>query len=129
MLVCLGGRHPHPTHVDDALRIAHHERAHLQVEEAAVLHGQVMGARNAHRTRLGVQAGRKRAQRVDPATDAMLGLEHDRIVALPLQLVRGHEPGHAGADDQDSLASAGPVLQAFAGHGEDVGPNRRLIGR
>ena len=65
------------------------------------------------------------AQRVDAAADPVLRLEHDRLVALPAQLIRGDEAGHAGADDDDPLALARSTLQPLFGDRHEVFRHRR----
>ena len=92
-----------PADVHQALRVAHHERPQRQPELLAVRQGQVVRARDPHGAGLGVEARREGAQRVDPAADAVLRLEHDDVVALPLQLVRGHQAGEPGTDDHHPL--------------------------
>ena len=78
----LGVGHALAVDEDERLGIAHHERPHLQAEQLAVGERQVVHARDAHRARLGVQPRRKVADRLDPAADAMLCLEDERVVAL-----------------------------------------------
>lgn len=65
-----------------------------------------MGARDAHAAGFRVQAGREVAKRVDPATDPVLALEDDDVVALTLQLERGDEAGQPRPDDDDAFAVA-----------------------
>ncbi len=71
---------------------------------------------DAHGAGLGIQAWRKRPQGVNAAADAVLGLEHDDLVALPFELVRGHQAGEAGAEDHDALRLTGPGLEPAFGH-------------
>ena len=68
------------------------------------------------RAELGVQAGGEVAAGVDAAADAGSAPRARRLVALALQLVRGHQPGHAGAEDDDPLADARPPFQPVLGH-------------
>ena len=97
--------------VDEALRVAHHERPELEAELLAVAERQVVDARDAHRAGLGVQARRELAERVDAAADAVLGLQDQRVVARPRELVAGDEAGHAGADDDHPLAGLVAALE------------------
>jgi hypothetical protein len=99
----LFGRHPLAANVDDALGVAHDEGPQLEPEEPAVADGQVVDARDPHRARLGVQAGRKGSECVHAATDAILGFQDERVVALPRQLEGGDQTRDAGADDDDPL--------------------------
>jgi hypothetical protein len=105
-------RHPLAVEIDEALGIAHHERPQGQVEEPAVLEGQIVGARDAHAPGFGIQAWSEAAQRVDAATNPILGLEHDDPMALALELVRGHQPGETGPDDDHEVRYAGPAAQS-----------------
>ena len=89
-----------------------------------------MDARDAHRAGLGVEARREVAQRVDAAADAVLRLQHERLVALAAQLEGGHQPGDAAADDDHALALAGLVDQALLGHEQRPGDRAwRVFGR
>ena len=115
-----GGSHADAADVDQALWVAHHERPQLEPEVVAVLEGQVVRARDAHRAGLGIEPRRKLAQRVDAATDAVLRLQHDRLVALPAQLVSGHQAGHSAADDQYPLAFAGALPDALLGDVDEL---------
>ena len=93
-----------PSMWTSVLGIAHHERPQLEPEQVAVGQRQVVDARDAHRARLGVQPGREVADRLDAAADAVLRLEDQRLVALPLELERGDQTGDAAADDDHPLA-------------------------
>ncbi len=127
--VGLGGRHPDAAHVDETLRIAHHERAKRQPEEVAVFERQVVDARDAHAARLGVQTRREAPQRVDAAAHPILGFEDQDLVALPLQFVRGDQSRQAGAQHDDPLGGAGASVEAIGRDGEGLGRDgRRLIG-
>ena len=108
--------HPLAGDVDEALGVPHDEVAHREPEQLAVLHGEVVGAGDAHGAELGVQAGGEVPAGVDAAAHAILRLEDDDIVALALQLVRGHQPGDAGAEHDDPLADARPPFQPVLGH-------------
>ncbi len=77
---------------------------------------QIVHARNAHRARLCVQTGREVADRLDPAADAVLRLEHERLVTLAAQLERRDEAGDAAADDHHALGRLRPWLEALFGH-------------
>ena len=125
--VRLRHRHPLAADVDQALRVAHHERAHRQPELVAVRERQVVGARDAHGARLGVQPRREGAQRVDPAADPVLGLEHDDLVALALELVRRDQAGQPRADDHDPLRRTGTRLEPALGDRPHVRGQRRLL--
>jgi hypothetical protein len=120
----LFGRHPLAANVDDALGVAHDEGPQLEPEEPAVADGQVVDARDPHRARLGVQAGRKGSECVHAATDAILGFQDERVVALPRQLEGGDQTRDAGADDDDPLGRLIARLQTFPGSRE-----RRRVGR
>ena len=86
----------------EGVGIAHRERRDLDVEGVDVGHRQVVRPGNAHGAGLGIEPVAERlAQRADAAADAMLALEHDRLVPGALQFVGGRQPGHAGADDDD----------------------------
>ena len=123
-------RHPLATDVHEALRIAHHERPERQPEFLAVRQREAVRTRDAHRAGLGVEAGRERAKRVDPATDAVLRLDHDDVVTLPLQLVGGHQPGEPGTDDHHALRRLVLGSEPSLGDGLHGGRQRRaLIGR
>ena len=126
--------HPPAAEVDEGLGVAHHERAQRQPEQLAVAQREVVGARDAHAARLGVEPGRERAQRVDPPADAALCLEDGDLVALPLQLERRDEPRQPGPDDDDALGPVRPPVEALAGRLEQLGIDRRrdrrhLVGR
>ncbi len=130
MLIRLGRGHALAADVHEAVGVAHHEWPHGQVEKAAVLERQVVRARDAHRAGLGVEIGaERRAQGVDATANTTLRLEHDRVVALALELERGHEAGNATADDQYALALTRAVVQPCPGHSQGVGGHRRLICR
>ena len=91
--------------VAPSLGIVHREVVRGEPELLDVGERELVRARDAHRTRLGVQAVRERlAHRVDAPADALLRFEDDRIVAGAQELRRGREPRHAGADDDDALA-------------------------
>jgi hypothetical protein len=111
--------HPHPANVHQSLGVAHEEGPQRQAELLAVADREVVGAGDPHRACLGVQAGRERTQRVDASTDPVLGLEHDDVVALPLQFMRGHQTGDPGTDDDDSLALPATVLEAAGRNSQD----------
>ena len=108
----------------ETLGVAHHERTELQPEQVAVGERQVVDARDPHRAGLGVQPGRERAERVHAATDPVLGLEDDRIVALAGQLEGGDEAGHPGADDDDPLGRSRPRLEALGRRRERLRSDR-----
>ena len=73
---------------------------------------QVVDAWDPHRPGLCVQPRRELPERVDPSADAVLGLEDQRLVARPCQLVARDEAGHAGADDDHLLAGRVPAQAA-----------------
>ena len=118
-------RQPLPTDVHETLRIAHHERTKRKPELVAVGQGQAVRTRDAHGPRLGVEPGREGAQGVHPAAHPVLGLEHDDVVALALQLVRRHQPGQTGADDQHALGRLVVGLESLIGHPAHGGGDRR----
>ena len=128
--VRLRHRHARPADVHQALRIAHDERAERQPELLAVRQGEAVRPRDAHGACLGIEAGREGAERVDPAPDAVLRLDHDDVVTLALQLVRGHQPGEPGTDDHHALRRLVPWLEPSLGDGLHGGGQRRaLVGR
>ena len=90
--------------MDVRVRVAAREGPERQAEALAVGEGEVVGAGDAHRAGLGVEAvGEGLPERVDAAADAAPRLQHDRLVAGPKELRRRHEPGHSRADDHDPL--------------------------
>ena len=89
-----------------------------------------MGARDPHAAGLGVEAGRERGpQRVDPAADAVLGLQQRHPVALALQLEGGHQAGQPGADDDHPLRRLRAGLQAGIRRRENLRVDRGRVGR
>lgn len=94
--------------VDEGPRAVHDERAQLQTEVPAVGQGELVHPGDAHRPGLGVQAGTEAPQRVYPTSDPVLRLQDDQLVAPASQLVSGHEPGQAGADDDHPLRPVNP---------------------
>ena len=110
--------------VDEGLRVAHDERAQLQSEEPAVLERQVVHGRDPHRPRLGIEAGRKIAQRVDPAPHPALCLQDEGVVTLAQQLESRHQPRDAAADDDDPLGDLGDRLQPLGRGLQDGGRHR-----
>ncbi len=127
--VGLRHRHALAVEVDEAVGVAHHERPQGQVEEPAVLQRQVVGARDAHAARLGVEARREAAHRVDAAADPVAGLQDGDVVALPLEFIGSDEAGQPGADDDDPARRPGPLAQPGLGHGERRRRRRRgLVG-
>ncbi len=117
------------------LGIAHHERTQLEPEQVAVGQRQVVHARDAHRAGLGVQPRREVADRLDAAADAMLCLEDERLVALPLELEGGDQAGDAAAQDEHPLARLRSRLETLGRGGDDLIADRRrgvwvwLLGR
>jgi hypothetical protein len=51
------------------------------------------------------------ADRVAAAAGTILRLEEDHLIAGPVKLVGGGEPGDAGAEDDDALAAAVVLLE------------------
>ena len=87
-----------------------------------------MGPRDAHAARLRVQPGRERlAKRVDPATDAVLRLQHGHPVALALELEGRHEARQPGADDDDAPGGLVASLEALLGGLEQLRVDRRRV--
>ena len=113
--------HPPAADVHETLRVAHQERPEAEAEVLAVPERQVVDARDPHRARLGVEAGRERAKRVDAPANTVLGLEDERIVARSRQLVARDEAGHPGTDDDDPR---GGLVASLEGIHVAVSPDR-----
>ena len=60
-------------------------------------------------------------------TDAVLRLEHDGLVALPLQLPGRNQAGHSCAEDEDPSRRACPSPEPPLRNREDIGSDR-LVG-
>ena len=121
-------RHPFAADVDQPPGVAHRERSHRQAELRAVGQCQVVGLRDAHATRLGIQPRREGAQRPDPATDPVLRLQHDRPMTLPPQLVRGDQTRQAATDDDHVAAWRGTGLQTERCRSQHVPRDGRRAG-
>jgi hypothetical protein len=98
----------------------------LEPKEIAVRQREVVDARDPHRARLCVQPWREVANRADAPADAMLRLEHQRLVALAAQLERGHETGDAATDDDHALGCLGARIQPLLRRLQGLARNRRL---
>ncbi len=72
-----------------------------------------MGAGDAHPAGFRVQPGGEGAERVDPAADAMLGLEDQRLVTLAAQLEGGDKTGQPAADHDYALGRLRPGFEAL----------------
>ena len=119
-------RHARAADVDEALRVAHDERAKREVEPLAVGQREVVGARDAHRAGLGVEARREGASVCTrPPTRFRASSTHD-VVALSLQLVRRHEAGQPRTDDDDPLPRTGTRLEPALWDRPHVCGQRRL---
>ena len=123
-----------PEQVHPRLRVVHREVERAQSELLDIGKRQLVRTRNAHRARLGIQAGReRRAHRVDAPPDALLGFEEHRVVSGAQQRLRGRESRNARADDDDALARAGgrgkAVVGDVEGGGGRGGHARRCLSR
>ncbi len=114
----VGAAHRAATGAAVGARVVHRERLGREPEAFDERHREEMRTRDPHRAGLGPQPGGERLpQREHPAADALLSLEHDRLVPGSQQLRRRHQPGHARPDDEHSRGAARRVgrVRARAG--------------
>lgn len=102
--------------------VVHREIPGLQPEFLDVGHRQAMRAGDAHGAGFGIQAVRERLpQRVDAPAHARARLQQHRPMPGALQLVGGHQPGHARPHDHHLSRVAGG-RQPFLDERERIEP-------